>query len=296
MRSVLGQTLEDFEMIVVDDASTDGTADLVRQTADRDPRVRPLEVSDRVGAAAARNRAIQAARAPWVAFLDDDDEWLPQKLERQVTALQAGGADFAYSPFIYIEGAGGERILGAVDVSGKDPRSALLGGNFIGQSSVVVRRDALMEVGGFDPALPRLQDWDLWIRIARTARFCFIPSPLVRIHHSPSGISSSVEDLRDAVRLLLAKAEADADLEPGERADWMYALGTVLLTEGDPALGRRLVLRSLARRPLPHRILMGALSLGGGWGFEAAIHAYERVAGIARRRKLEGVKTSEGER
>lgn len=294
MRSVLGQTLEDFEMIVVDDASTDGTADLVRQTAARDPRVRPLELPDRVGAAAARNRAIEAARAPWVAFLDDDDEWLSQKLERQVAALQTGGADLAYSPFIYVDASGGERILGAVDVSGRDPRSALLGGNFIGQSSVVVRRDALMEVGGFDPALPRLQDWDLWIRVARTARFCFVPSPLVRIHHSPSGISSSVEDLRDAVRLLLAKAEADVDLAPGERADWMYALGTVLLTEGDPALGRRLVLRSLARRPLPHRILMGALSLGGGWGFEAAIRAYERVAGIARRRKLEGVGTPGG--
>lgn len=287
--SVFRQTLEDFELIVVDDASTDGTADLLRRTAARDARVRTLTIPDRVGAAVARNRAIEAARAPWVAFLDDDDEWLPRKLERQIAALRDGGADFAYSPFVYVEASGRERVLGVVDVGGKDPRSALLGGNFIGQSSVVVRRAPLLEVGGFDPALPRLQDWDLWVRLAGTLHFRFVPAPLVRIHHSPSGISASVEDLREAVRLLLAKAEADPDFGPSERAEWMYALGTALLMEGDRAGGRRLVFRSLCRRPLPHRAAMGALSLAGGRGFEAAVRTYERLAGLVRRRKLESV-------
>ena len=163
--SVLRQSCTDLELLVVDDGSTDGTQDVVRGLAD--PRLRLIETPRNMGASAARNLGIAEARAPWVAFQDSDDEWLPLKLEKQMARLLAPGAGF-------VAGYCGMMILGEVDgAAGAGRLSAryfpapeqtelegdllepLLRASLISTQTLVARTDRLREIGGFDPDLRR---------------------------------------------------------------------------------------------------------------------------------------------
>ena len=164
IESVLAQTFGDLELIVVDDGSTDTTPDVVARMLD--PRIRLLRTDGNRGASAARNAGINHSTAPYVAFLDSDDEWLPTKLERQLQLFERGSERLG---LVY---AGTEQILpgGKVRVCvprrRDDLRRMLLTENVVGETSIgMVRRLALERIGGFDETLPALQDMDLWLRI-----------------------------------------------------------------------------------------------------------------------------------
>jgi glycosyltransferase involved in cell wall biosynthesis len=168
VNSVLAQTLTDFELIIVDDGSTDDTAGVLRQFSD--VRIRLLRNDENEGAARARNRGIQAARGEWVAFLDSDDEWLPQRLECQMEAMERGSTEaaVAYCPIVVHSRKGGK-------VS--QPLRALPEGAVLDDllrnlrpptaSAFMVKRRALLEVGGFDEAMSSGHDIDLWLRLAQ---------------------------------------------------------------------------------------------------------------------------------
>jgi O-antigen biosynthesis protein len=170
--SVLAQTCQDFEIIVVDDASTDSTPTVLAAFAD--PRIRLIRHERNRGGSASRNTGILASSAPYVGFLDSDDEWLPNKLERQLAVFEAAPDDVG---LVY---AGAERVWedGVVsrDVPRRDPdlTRTLLLDNVIGETSVgMVRRSVLDQTGGFDETLPSAQDLDLWLRICE--RFDAVP-------------------------------------------------------------------------------------------------------------------------
>ena len=167
IESVRAQSFEDWELVVVDDGSTDATREVAsRHTADG--RIRYVHQA-RGERSAARNRGIAASSAPLVAFLDADDVWLPEKLAKQVTALAADPiAGLCYTPARFIDAAGRPLPIR------KPPRAIsgevfarLMRGNVIILASVLVRRRCLEEVGGFDTTLNACEDWDLWLRIAR---------------------------------------------------------------------------------------------------------------------------------
>lgn len=167
--SVRRQTQSDWELLVADDGSTDGTRDLVMRYAS-DGRVRYLP-GPHLERAAARNRGLAAAQGELIAFLDADDRWQPAKLERQVAALAAApGAALCYTIARFVDAADAPLAIR------KPPRAidgeifgALMRGNFIILASVVARRRYLVEAGGFDETLPVFgcEDWDLWLRLAR---------------------------------------------------------------------------------------------------------------------------------
>jgi len=164
IESVLAQTCQDFEIVVVDDGSTDTTVAAVAALAD--PRITVIRHQRNRGGSAARNTGIAAGSAPYVAFLDSDDEWLPVKLERQLALFERSGERLG---LVY---AGTERVFADGRVDRIIPRRphdvtrALLTENVIGETSVgMVRRAALDETGGFDESLPASQDMDLWLRI-----------------------------------------------------------------------------------------------------------------------------------
>ena len=174
--SVLTQTFDDLELVIVDDGSTDRTPDVVADLAASDPRVRPVRLPVAGGAPAARNAGLAASSAPLVAYIDDDDEWLPQKLARQVAVLD-GAPEVAVvgCHHVLVDGAGrAVPYRGPVDVSPPD----LLWANFLGgASNVVVRRSA---VEPFDPEYRTCQDWDHWVRCAARGEVRVVPEPLVR--------------------------------------------------------------------------------------------------------------------
>ncbi|MGH9255980.1 MAG: glycosyltransferase family 2 protein [Vicinamibacterales bacterium] len=180
IESVLTQTLQDFEIIVVDDGSTDETAAAVQAFAD--PRIRLTRHERPRGGSAARNTGIRASSAPYVAFLDSDDEWLPTKLERQLEVFERSDEDLAlvYTGAEWVYPLGTVRTV--IPRRYADLARRLLTSNIVGETSVgMVRRTALNEIGGFDESLPSCQDMDLWLRICERFHADVVSEALVRV-------------------------------------------------------------------------------------------------------------------
>ncbi len=230
LNSVLQQTHTDFEIIVVDDASTDGTGELLASLFPDSVTVVTKKVS--AGPGAARNTGIAAARGAYVAFLDDDDEWLPEKLDLQLKLLQQDSRiGMVYCGFSRI-GEGGALEQQVLPEKRGDIFNDLLSRNHIkgSDSAVVIRKSLLDEIGGFDDAFYTCEDWDLWIRIARRSSIDFIAAPLVKLHTHGSNLHKDLPRMeRDSFALLDKYAACiDEKNRPGFFFDrcvywaWMY--------------------------------------------------------------------------
>lgn len=190
LRSVFAQDGATFEVIVVDDGSTDGTGDVAEALAD--PRVRVVRQAN-AGVSAARNRGIAEAQGDLIAFLDSDDEWLPGKLAAQVSLLHAG------SPCLGMVYSGFESVAADGTCSAHRARHRgwiyrdLLARNVVTGcgTTVMFRRDALEMVGGFDPALPCNEDYDLVLRVARFFAADCIAEPAARYHDAADAAGSA---------------------------------------------------------------------------------------------------------
>lgn len=192
LHSVLAQTLQPLEILVADDGSTDGTASMLREFGDR---VTHMALPHHGQPAAPRNAALKRARGDWIALVDHDDLWHPQKLEQQV-AWSASGADILCCNAELIDGAG--RPLGRNQheahplLKESNPLRALIGGNFIVCSSVLARTDLLRKHGGFceDPRLLGVDDYDLWLRCALDARIEYHHTVLVSYRWGHGNLST----------------------------------------------------------------------------------------------------------
>lgn len=160
LNSVLAQTISDWDAVVIDDGSTED----LRWVASVDPRIRYVR-QDNAGVSVARNCAVTMTEAPLVAFLDQDDEWLPRKLERQLSLLEQRPDVSLCDTGFAIVSAAGSRISGGYSRYGPGYHG-LLSGGAIGMSTVVVRRDALLAVGGFNRLYRVMQDHDVYLRLA----------------------------------------------------------------------------------------------------------------------------------
>jgi glycosyltransferase involved in cell wall biosynthesis len=203
IRSVLQQTEQDFEIVVVDDGSSDDTVECARSFAS-DPRVRVISQRNK-GPSAARNAALAAARGFYVSMLDADDLWLPEYLEVMGGALDANpDAPFAYTDaWVLDDGTGRIRRASAMFYQ-RPPRTLpdaraffllLLERNFV-YTSVTVRRSILDEVGSFDEDLPTGEDWDLWLRIVGRGIRPVRPPGLLAIHRNhPSSLVNDTQKM-----------------------------------------------------------------------------------------------------
>lgn len=183
LRSVLAQRGVDLEVIVVDEASSDDTPAVV--AAFQDPRIRVIRHDTSQGVSVARNRGIAEARAEWVAFLDDDDLWAPDKLALQLQAIRESGLLWVYVGHVNInvqcKVTGGAAPLSPDALLKQLPERNVVPG---GCSGVMVSKRALKIAGQFDTRLQPLADWDLWLRLAQAGRPACVPRPLVayRVH------------------------------------------------------------------------------------------------------------------
>ena len=194
LKSVALQTLRPAEVIVIDDGSKDGTADIARRATDLfDDSTLTVIEQENEGPGSARNTGLRRAQTDLVAFLDADDEWLPDKLERSVAPLAEENVELVAHDIVRMEdGIESEVLCSKLFLEAEDPFVALYRKGLIATSTVVARTDALRAVGGFSEILPNAQDFDLWLRVLgppdRTYRV--IDAPLTRYHISNNSVTS----------------------------------------------------------------------------------------------------------
>jgi glycosyltransferase involved in cell wall biosynthesis len=206
--SVLRQTDVGFEIVVVDDGSRDGTADAVRSLADA--RMVILRNEQPIRVAAARNMGAGAARGAWLAFLDDDDLWAPDKLQQQLAAAASTSRRWVYAGVVEIDRRG-------VLIGGEPPplpeelRSTLISRNLMpaGSSNVLVSTELFRAVGGFDPELRHLADWDLWLRLTACGLPACVSRPLIAYRRHAGQATLDPHGMIEEGRLLNARHGAD---------------------------------------------------------------------------------------
>lgn len=253
--SVFAQSYPHYEVLVVDDASTDDTAEMI--AGYEDPRLRYLVQPENGGVGAARNRGMRESSGSLIAFLDSDDEWMPEKLARQVALFEASppSVGLVYSGVEMVDSKGWWHVA-RPNHRGLLHQRMLLSNFIVGGSCAMIRRRVVDTVGEIDEQLPAIEDYDFWLRISRFFRIDFVPEPLTRYHDDVSGEHAAERRSRSFIANFHARqmfyernrhemAWAGVEhlflLESAKRhLKWPY---------GDSATGRRLALRAVARRP-----------------------------------------------
>ncbi|NEP46180.1 MAG: glycosyltransferase, partial [Okeania sp. SIO2H7] len=221
MESVVNQTFCDWELIVINDSSQDGTIEVVSKI--KDPRIK-LFSYENAGPSASRNRGLDKAEGKFISFLDSDDLWTTNKLEEQLKALQANtSAGVAYSWTDYIDES--SRFLRPglhLSFSG-DVYSKLLVRNFLENgSNPLIKREALNEVGGFDESLRGPEDWDMWLRLGAKYHFVVVKKPQILYRLSPNSLSTNiVKQEAECLRIIeSAFAKAPQSLQYLKKKSW----------------------------------------------------------------------------
>ncbi|MBV9759865.1 MAG: glycosyltransferase [Acidobacteriaceae bacterium] len=265
--SVLGQTFSDFELILVDDGSTDGAVDRARSI--QDARLSIL-AQPNTGAPSALNRGIAAARGEYIAFLDSDDLWTPDKLERHRESFVAHPeADLTFSGLIYI--GPDDRSLGLPErrPTGSFTFEQLFVDNVIGSSSVIAaRKQAVKAAGSFDPAMLYLFDIDLVLRMSRLRPWNVlgIPEPLTLYRRRPGQQTSDWRIIAKYWSKVVDKHRTlEPKIKPLERAAQMNLtryLSYLAFEQGDPSTAWSLLCRAFEMNPFRFTVDLRNWKLG----------------------------------
>jgi glycosyltransferase involved in cell wall biosynthesis len=250
--SVLAQTRPVDELIVIDDGSTDGTRHILSSYGDR---IRYVYQANR-GLSGARNKGMELARHPWVAFLDSDDWWYPGKIARQVAVAESDPKiNFIYTGICMFgpDGRGAERP--ADPPSTVWPRLRYL--NMITPSTVMARRDLLLRAGGFDQTLKTCEDWEFWVRLGQEVRYGAVIEPMIGYQITPGSLSSKVE-LEIKTTEEIAEKTLLNGLRGLSREVWRRRITSAQLFRvsvtarpAGPSESRQYLYRSLLRWPSP---------------------------------------------
>ena len=277
IKSVLAQSFKDLEIIVVDDCSSEDTEAVIKRFPDA--ALRYLRHAERRGGAAARNTGITESSGEFVAFLDDDDEWYPEKLARQMEILQAAPAEVGgvYTGYFIVDRATSQIRGQIVPTDRGDLSEKLLAGNCVGStSSMLMRRSCFEKSGLFDERLTSFQDYDLWIRAARKYHFECIREPMLKYFVHADKIWTNSNALIRGLELMLSKY-GHAPAFRRKCATYYLSLGVHYCEAKQFDSGRKALLRSARLNPLAvEPYVYFGLALVGGESFRRAREAKAR--------------------
>lgn len=265
IRSVLAQSFRDLELLVVDDGSTDETREVVGSF--QDTRVHYLPQAHHGSPAVARNIGMREASAPLVAFQDSDDEWLIDKLARQLSALQAAGSGTGLICGGYIVSP----VAADAHYQGADARMQagdwspgnILDFRFIAPTWLA-RRETLLAAGGFDETLPNLEDWEFAFRLFQQTRMVALDSPLLLKHGSDDGLNAVKTSRIASLQMILREHGKLWHRHPRILARLHYQLGRLQCLKGDMRAGRSNLMRAIRLHTVvPKRWLYWGASLLG---------------------------------
>ncbi len=231
LESVLAQTFTEIEVIVVDDASRDTTRDRLSTLSDK---------------------RIRVARAPFIAFRDSDDYWQPRKLQMQLSALKKNqSASAAYCSLVRTWDNKTTHIPSrSIQIKEGDISEEILCHNYISTQTLLVEKGPLEAIGGFDEALPCLEDWDLNIRLSERIRFVFVDEPLVNAEVQRDSISRNLEAACIALGRIHEKHMHRYQCHKLANAKFYARRGHYACLVGDVTTGRCYLRKSLKQHPL----------------------------------------------
>lgn len=251
LASVFAQTCKDFEIVVADDGSGEETRAFLRTLESEHVRVLYLDHSG--SPATARNAAIAAARGEYIAFLDSDDSWAPEKLALQVAALDARpDCGWSYTAFVRVDARGevlaDERTRRWQPCEGRIFEPVLRGEASIRTPCVLVRRTALARCGGFDARIAACEDYDLWLRLALHSPVVLVDRPLTRVRIGGPGYSARwphavLYQLESVEKLLPASPPEYRPALRRQRARFAMQLAREYRARGDRLRMRRTLLK-----------------------------------------------------
>ena len=229
--SVLNQVNCDFlEVIVVDDCSKDNTEEVVKGI--RDSRIKFVRLEKNSGACVARNKGIELASGEYIAFQDSDDEWLPHKLEIQLSEMKKNNASVSFCSFYKINETLGTKIVFPQNViNGFIDYKTLLTKSIVSTQCIVAKRECF-ENTRFDPQMPRLQDWDIILSLAQKFKVLHVDQPLVNMYVQEESISAHPEKGIVALELLQKKHSVALAEDSEVRRLWHIYLGNYRLANG----------------------------------------------------------------
>lgn len=269
IESVLNQTYKDIELIVVSDGSTDGTDELMAKYAN-DSRIKYINYKPAKGGNYARNSGFDAASGDYVAFLDDDDEWLPPKIEKQVALMKADdevGLVYTGINCIYVN----ENIsYPFIPKLRGDLSKEILFRNYVGSTSSVMLRKSFCESCRFDENLQALQDYDLWIKILQGCKADVVPEPMVNYfnYRNQTQVSSSTAKYVQATEYINKKyTDLFAKLSPKEykqkKINNIMLLGNKAMRNNSPAEARNFFWQAFITKPSYSPMVSWLLSFFG---------------------------------
>jgi glycosyltransferase involved in cell wall biosynthesis len=286
--SVLNQTFQDFEIIVVDDASSDNTSEIV--AAFNDERIRFFRHDTNKGGSAARNTGILNSKCDYIAFLDDDDEWLPEKLAKQMDILLASPPEVGcvYTGYVMVDRTSGRVIDQRLPTKRGNLYKDLLMTNCVagGTSSALLRKNCLQKVGLFDENLPRSQDFDLWLRMAKVFLFEYVPEPLFKYYIHENRISTNLDAQSRGLEIVVKKYRDLPLSKTGYSKEYM-SLGVMFCLAGNAKEGRKALVKSIKMAPFrikPYSYL--CLSVLGAHNLQRLIEMKDKLRSKERRQGL----------
>jgi glycosyltransferase involved in cell wall biosynthesis len=282
LRSILAQDLAELELLAVDDGSRDASPGVLARAAAADRRVRVLRAGGE-GLVAALNHGLAQARAPLVARMDADDLAHPTRLSRQAAALaRAPGAALVASAVRVVGPDGTPRRVAAPPATPEAIRLALIRHNPLAHPSVMLRRTAVLAIGGYRPAFRHAEDFDLWLRLAERHELLALPEPLLDYREHPAQVSARAVEQRAWSELAALAAAARRRRGEPDLCDGA--------APADPALLRRLGLddAAIAAGVLGRALgtAKAALSRGDAAAARQAIAVAGRQAGLRPRTRL----------
>ena len=252
--SVLEQTFQDFEVIVVDDASTDDTLDVVRKI--RDPRIRYLRHETNKKEAMSRNTGLRAATGDYIAFLDDDDEWVADKLKLQVELLENSPPEFGgvYTGCVTVDRKSGSVVGGVRPEKRGNIFDDMMVKNWVGTpSTVLFKKQCFTQVGLFDETIAFGVDYDMWIRIASKYQLDYIAEPLVKYYIQSDRLSTNHELVIRGLENQITKYGSLFRKSSKGLSRRYRIIGTLYCYTGDLKKGRKALLRAIRTNPFELR-------------------------------------------
>lgn len=251
INSVLSQTFQNFELIIVDDGSTDNTKELVNAFIQKDSRIKYIWRENSGGPSKPRNLGIRNSRGKYISVLDSDDEILPEKLEKQVKKFETVSEDtgVVYSGFKCISKNEKYKNKTIIPKLKGNIFTKLLHGNFIGNVTPLVKKECFQKSGLYDNNVSTGEDWDMWIRISKYYEFDFVPETLAIYHVHGKQVSANFNDTIDGFKAILEKYKVDMSRYPAIHSENLIRIGIFYCINGDLKMGQDYFSKSIKIKP-----------------------------------------------